>query len=76
MSMTCKTCGYPELDDQYEEVNLICPSCGYQFGYTDNTNEEWRHKWIAGGMVWDKGRSKPPANWDPKKQLLNIGIKI
>jgi hypothetical protein len=24
--------------------------------------------------VRDKGRSKPPANWDPKKQLLNIGV--
>lgn len=58
----------------------ICSSCHFHFGKTDDdegyTHEQWRKKWIKEGMVWDKGSSKSPENWDPKKQLLNIGIKV
>ena len=88
MSNTCPACGYPSLkkpayigtyrggSPSYE----ICPSCGFQFGYTDHnkniTHDQWRQQWLDGGMVWDKGRSTSPEDWDPKKQLLNIGIKV
>lgn len=87
MTNTCPVCGYPDLDEppyrntpkgglgSYE----ICPSCGFQFGYTDDathvTHEQWRAQWIAGGMIWDKGRSTPPPNWNPREQLQNAGIK-
>jgi ribosome-binding protein aMBF1 (putative translation factor) len=58
----------------------VCPSCNFQFGYHDDdqhiTHEQWRQKWIAEGMVWDKGRTKPPPNWNSRQQLLNIGIKV
>jgi len=86
MSFICPVCGYPDLDElprcestggSYE----ICPSCGIQFGYTDEAagNKEaremlyrkWREEWIEGGMVW-KSRSNPPAGWKPQKQLEKI----
>jgi hypothetical protein len=65
----------------------ICSSCGFQFGYADDgvwfnepeihdIHKQWREKWIAGGMKF----KHPPLsgnkllNWDPVRQLLNIGI--
>ncbi len=68
----------------------ICPSCGIQFGYHDvirfkgseeqivKRYEELRGKWIMEGMKWHfpDHVERPPKNWDPKKQLLNIGIEI
>jgi hypothetical protein len=79
--------GYPELEEEprteatgasYE----ICPSCGIQFGYRDEAGGDadareaiyrhWRTKWIETGMVWDKGRTKPPRDWDPMDQLRNV----
>ncbi len=76
---------YPEGGWPSDE---ICMSCGYQFGYHDAavygpdgttvgiTFEQWREKWIAGGMVWDylSVGQKPPKGWNPKKQLENIGV--
>lgn len=64
----------------------ICPCCGIQFGYTDcaggdverrkETYIKWRADWIRGGMVWDKGRSDPPAGWNPVTQLKRIGVDV
>jgi hypothetical protein len=81
MSYNCPVCGYPGLEDpprgdatggSYE----ICPSCGFQFGVSDDdkgfTYEQWRQKWIDQGMIWDKGRTKPPPNWNPIDQLNNV----
>jgi hypothetical protein len=81
MAYTCPVCGFPELTEiprtekgggSYE----ICPSCGFQFGVTDDdrgfTYEQWRERWIKQGMPWDKGRTKPPPNWNPQEQLRNI----
>ena len=83
MSYVCPVCGFNELDEppvsecgggSYE----ICPSCGFQFGVSDEdrgiTYEEWRKQWISDGMIWDKGRSLPPPEWDPIAQLKRIGI--
>lgn len=87
MSNICPVCGYPELGEPPYRGTYkgglgsleICPSCRFQFGFTDDskhiTHEQWRKQWIEGGMLWRKGREAPPAGWDPKKQLLNIGIK-
>ena len=60
----------------------ICPSCGIQFGYTDMAGgdkkkrqeiyKQWRKEWIRNGMLWDKGNSKPPENWDPEEQIKRI----
>ncbi len=81
MPYVCPVCGYPDLEESprgkltggsYE----ICPSCGFQFGVSDGdrgfTYETWREQWINGGMIWDKGRTKPPEHCDPKEQLRAI----
>jgi hypothetical protein len=59
VSFGCPVCGYDGLD---EEPRLsagggsfeICPSCGFQFGVSDDdegfTYDAWRKQWIDGGM--------------------------
>jgi hypothetical protein len=72
--------GKPDYSNEGEPSYDICDCCNYQFGRTDLdeeiTFEEYRKEWIREGMKWDKGRTEPPKDWDPTKQLLNIGIKI
>ena len=81
MDRMCPVCGYPDLEEPAYKKDIlgsleICPSCGYQFGYTDDarhiTHAQWRQKWIENGMIWDEGRSKPPANWNPQEQLKRV----
>lgn len=80
MTNMCPICGYPSLSEPAYDGPVgsleICPSCGYQFGYTDDdqhiSHDQWRQQWVDGGMVWDKGRSEPPANWNPQQQLLKV----
>jgi len=80
MKHTCPVCGYPDLREvprskrsggSYE----ICPSCGFQFGVTDDDQgfsyEQWRATWRSGGMKWSS-QQKQPANWDPAAQLARI----
>jgi hypothetical protein len=82
MNFTCPVCGYPELTElprteatggSYE----ICPSCGFEFGYSDEARgfsyEQWREAWIAQGTPWRGGSSIPrPKNWNPSEQLKRI----
>jgi hypothetical protein len=53
----------------------ICPSCGFQFGVSDENDgisyDEWRKNWIKLGMPWSSIGIKPPPNWDPKDQIRN-----
>ncbi len=80
----CPVCGYPDLYDPAYDGDLgsleICPSCGYQFGYTDDdsniTHAEWRAQWIAKGMQWRGSGIKPPIGWNPQAQLRSIGVFI
>ncbi len=83
MTYICPICGYPELDiPAYRQGGTpsfeSCPSCGFEPGYDDDsegyTHEQWRQKWINEGMKFFSEDYKP-TNWDPKRQLLNIGIK-
>lgn len=88
MHRMCPVCGYPDLDtpaywqnDPNANGSLeICPSCGFQFGYTDHgkhiAHEQWRMQWIASGMIWRSKGIKPSPNWDPRAQLLNVGMKV
>jgi hypothetical protein len=75
---TCPVCGFPDLVEVPRSAESggsyeICPSCGFQFGVTDDdlgfTFETWRGEWIARGKPWSS-RGKPvPRKWDPEKQL-------
>ncbi len=81
MSYPCPVCAYPKLNEpprsrsgggSYE----ICPSCGFEFGVSDDdqghTYESWRKAWQAGGMKWASRGRKQPAAWNPAKQLAAI----
>lgn len=85
MKHICPVCGYNDLSEPayYEDSEPsyeICLSCDFQYGNTDDdkgfTHEEWRKNWITDGMKWNWGKENPPPNWNPKKQLENIGIFI
>jgi hypothetical protein len=81
MGYLCPVCGYsglyeiPRTKDgggSYE----ICPSCGFQFGVSDDdrhiTHAQWRKTWINNGMLWRSNATPPPPHWDPKRQLQNL----
>jgi hypothetical protein len=79
MMHTCPVCGYPALAEpprsrsgggSYE----ICPSCGFEFGVTDDDRgfsyAEWRQRWVESGMPWSSEGIEPhPTDWDPGAQL-------
>lgn len=78
---TCPVCGFPELTEpprhrtgsgSYE----ICPSCGFQFGVSDDdrgfTYDEWRARWIREGMPWNGEGQSPPSGWNPTEQLKRV----
>lgn len=80
---TCPICGYPGLGEPPRSPKTgggsyeICPSCGFQFGVTDDdrgcTYDDWRKQWIARGMPWDSlGIETPPTDWDPRRQLARL----
>jgi hypothetical protein len=77
MKHQCPICGFPSLTEpprgksgggSYE----ICPSCGFQFGVSDDDAGvgyvEWRSKWRKGGMKWSSKQPRP-ENWNPEGQL-------
>jgi hypothetical protein len=69
MGHTCPVFGYPSLTESARSPRSgrgsyeICPSCGFQFGVTDDdlgyTYEEWRTKWIAEGASWSSDNPSP-----------------
>ena len=78
---TCPVCGWPELKEMprsregggsYE----ICPSCGFEFGVTDDdaghSIGSWRAAWVARGMPWSSVGRKPPRGWDAAAQLRRV----
>jgi hypothetical protein len=80
MKHSCPVCGFPNLTEpprsrsgggSYE----ICPSCGFQFGVSDDdeghTYEQWRAQWQKNGMKWS-GTRPAPKNWDPAEQLKKL----
>ena len=76
---TCPVCGYGKLNEPaYDGFDCpsfdICPSCGTEFGYDDasKSHTKLRNAWIGSGMKWSSQAEKAPADWDPKKQLLNV----
>lgn len=85
----CPVCGF-KLDflpwDAGTPSFEICPCCFIQFGYEDAAGgeeerrvsiyREYRDYWMRSGMIWNSMGEERPLNWDPRKQLQNIGIFI
>jgi hypothetical protein len=80
MRYLCPVCGYPDLEEPPRSLRTgggsyeICPSCGFQFGVTDDdlgvTYAEWRSRWIVAEMPWrSEGIEPPPLGWNPTSQL-------
>ncbi len=79
-NFTCPVCGYLKLKEQPRSAGgggsyEICPSCGFQFGVSDDdegfTFESWRKKWKAAGAKWS-GKQAMPKGWDALKQLAAL----
>ena len=77
MKHTCLVCGFPGLLEAPRAKNgggsfEICPSCGYQFGVSDDDRHisptQWRAQWQRDGMKW-ASRQPAPKNWDAAGQL-------
>ena len=81
MTHTCLCCGFPALQEpprsnsggaSYE----ICPSCGFQFGVSDDdagfTYASWRALWKTGGLRWSSKGTAPPRGWNPESQLASV----
>lgn len=73
MKNYCPVCGY-NLRKPVED-DLICPSCGTQFGYTDaiRSHAMLRQVW-ASNPHWFSRSFPQPAYWDPYAQLEQAGF--
>jgi hypothetical protein len=77
MTFTCPVCGYRELPRPAAD-DLICPSCGTQFGYHDCSvsQVQLRREWIRHGLKWHSRVIPYPPNWNPFVQLVEAGFAI
>ena len=70
----CPVCFYPGLTgppaDRPTEWS-ICPCCGTEFDldYGIYDDDELRENWLAKGAIWFSDATRPPADWDARKQL-------
>ena len=71
MKHLCPVCGFPNLTEPPRAKNggasfEICPSCGYQFGVSDDDKNisyaQWRTKWRQAGMKWFS-QQPAPKGW-------------
>lgn len=76
---TCPVCGYPRLEEPPEE-HTICPSCGTQFGYSDEgplskavMHAELRRYWIAHSAEWTSMVIPKPSDWNGYNQIIQAG---
>jgi|APTNR8051073442_1049403.scaffolds.fasta_scaffold21362_3 hypothetical protein len=69
---TCPVCSYPKLREAPRSKSggasyEICPSCGFQFGVSDDDDgvsyDEWRQHWVAEGMIWSSKGIPQPKGW-------------
>ena len=83
MKHLCPVCGFPNLAEPPRAKNggasfEICPSCGFQFGVSDDDEKisyaKWRSQWRKAGMKWSSVRPVPKG-WDAIKQLEKLALK-
>ena len=81
MGYTCPCCGFPALKEPPRSVSgggsyEICPSCGFQFGVTDDDEgvsySSWRALWKKRGSPWSSKGIEPPRNWNARSQLASL----
>ena len=84
MAHVCPCCGYPVLQEPPRSASgggsyEICPSCGFQFGVSDDDNgytyTSWREQWKKWGMPWSSKGIAPPNDWNPESQLASLRLK-
>ncbi len=77
MIFTCPVCGYRELPRPAVD-DLICPSCGTQFGYDDcsASHVDLRREWIRRGLNWHSRVIPQPRSWNPLVQLTEAGFAV
>ena len=81
MPHPCPVCAFPALNEpprsktngaSYE----ICPSCGFQFGVSDDdggfTYITWRAAWKRRGTPWSSRGVKAPRGWNAQSQLASL----
>ena len=77
MKYTCPVCHFPDLIEPPRGKSgggsfEICPSCGFQFGVSDDdlgfTHAQWRAKWLEAGAKWSSHQT-PPTDWNGAAQL-------
>ena len=89
-STLCPVCGYNLGFEPWKGSSAsheMCPCCGIEFGYDDvpeasgskGTRKQiynrWRKEWVKAGMKWTSHGIKPPAQWNPVKQIDRIRSK-
>jgi len=70
----CPVCGYG-LRSPAEDFT-ICPSCGIEFGYSDEgvSHAELRREWIRFECPWSSTSIPEPQGWNPYEQLIGSGF--
>lgn len=78
MAYTCPICGYADLDmdPRFADASTLdCPSCGFEFGITDDaffvSYEQAREEWIVDGMPWRGPKRLIPPIRDAAAHLQN-----
>jgi len=67
----CLVCGYGL--GRPIELGTICPSCGTQYGISDETMtyEQLRDRWVTEHhAAWWSKATPPPPGWTPYAQLI------
>ncbi len=69
----CPVCGYDALPEPPAH-QLICPSCGTQFGLHDVLHDvhQLRQRWLMSGPRWISRRIPEPPDWDWRVQLMRV----
>jgi hypothetical protein len=79
----CPVCGYDELHEPPRNKRgggslETCPSCGFQFGVTDDDQgrsyDEHRQQWIKEGMKWAGSKRKARDDWNAQSQLASLAL--
>ncbi|KLN70472.1 hypothetical protein ABM90_16995 [Rhodococcus erythropolis] len=85
----CQACGYPGLRERpYARDGSgsgeRCPACAFTFDAApgadpqrrnaqSRTQEQWRERWISGGMRWQSAPEVPqPVIWEPVNELAEL----